>query len=240
MDLTLAGSKLRKKLGSQLRESVSAPVSAFAVQQMQRLGWTEGTGLGKKRDGRVTHIQVVQRKDSAGLGSEKMLTETALPEEWWKDSLGDTLAKLSAAGDSSGKKKRSKKTFTDEELFEATGGARFGMRSGKTRNLAKWRRTESTVSSSTSATNSSTNLAQRTDSNKTIIENCIKGSSCGRSDRKESNQHKREEAPKEKSFTSSKESRERSCKTEEERKERKRLKKEKKKQTKIEKDSSQC
>jgi hypothetical protein len=31
---------------------------------------------------------------------------------------------------------------TDADLFQATGGARFGMRAGKTRNLAKWRRTE--------------------------------------------------------------------------------------------------
>ena len=244
MDLSLAGSKLRKKFGAQLRESVSAPVSAFAVEQMQRLGWTEGTGLGRKRDGRVEHIRVVQRKDSAGLGSEKAVTGAALQDEWWKDSLGDTLAKLSAAADPSGKKKRSKKIFTDEELFEATGGARFGMRAGRTRNLAKWRRTESTISSSTSATNSSgtTKLPQQTDSTKTINENSCESSSCGKSHQKEGNEHTREEASAEARCTLVKASRKRPCETEEERKERKRLKrlkKEKKKRKKIERDDCQ-
>ena len=37
--------------------------------------------------------------------------------------------------------KEKKKIFTDEELFQATGGARFGMRQGA-RQEGKWKRTE--------------------------------------------------------------------------------------------------
>lgn len=47
----LAGSKLRKKLGSSLQESVAAPISDFARKQLAKMGWTEGTGLGKREMG---------------------------------------------------------------------------------------------------------------------------------------------------------------------------------------------
>jgi Pin2-interacting protein X1 len=144
----LAGSKLRKKHGSSLQEHLSAPTSAFARKQLEKMGWTEGTGLGKKRDGITTHVKVKKREDKAGLGIEKVATEKrAAGEQWWKDSLGDTLARL---GSKQKKKKSSKRKreYTDEELFEATGGARFGMRAAPTQKLAKWRRSESGASSS--------------------------------------------------------------------------------------------
>lgn len=131
--------------------------SEFAKRQLERMGWTEGSGLGKERQGRATPILVHKRSDeTGGLGIEQekaRITKHAVQTEWWKDTLGDTLAKL---GGSNSKKKRkldtstrkksdtrsTKRTYTDEELFVATGGARFGMRAGITRNQAKWRRTE--------------------------------------------------------------------------------------------------
>ncbi|GAX12373.1 hypothetical protein FisN_1Hu306 [Fistulifera solaris] len=144
----LAGSKLRKKHGSSLQEHLSAPTSAFARKQLEKMGWTEGTGLGKKRDGITTHVKVKKREEKAGLGIEKVATEKrAAGEQWWKDSLGDTLARL---GSKQKKKKSSKRKreYTDEELFEATGGARFGMRAAPSQKLAKWRRSESGASAS--------------------------------------------------------------------------------------------
>jgi Pin2-interacting protein X1 len=142
--LHLAGSKLRKQLSGSLQEHVSAPTSAFARKQLEKMGWSDGTGLGKKRDGIKTHIKVTKRKDQEGLGAEKAATiKHASSEQWWKDSLGDTLARLSAKkGKKSDKKSKKRKEYTDEELFEATGGSRFGMRAGITKNLGKWRRTE--------------------------------------------------------------------------------------------------
>jgi hypothetical protein len=151
--MDLAGEKLRQQRRRTLCESASAPVSSFAVAQLEKMGWSKGTGLGKKRHGVTTHITVVQRPEAAGLGTatEASIQLQEQQNEWWKDSLGDTLAKLG------GNKKKKRKTYTDDELFEATGGARFGMRAGNTRNLAKWRRTESelsTVSESLSNTES--------------------------------------------------------------------------------------
>ena len=139
----LSGSKLRKKLGASLQESAAAPPSDFARKQLEKLGWTEGTGLGKRRDGIATHIRVTKRKEHSGLGVEKAAAEErAAGEQWWKDSLGDTLAKLGKKKKKGSSSKKRKKVFTDEELFEATGGARFGMRAAPTQKLAKWRRTE--------------------------------------------------------------------------------------------------
>jgi Pin2-interacting protein X1 len=152
--LDLAGSKLRKKLGSSLQESAAAPTSDFAYKQLQKMGWTEGTGLGKKRDGIKTHIRAIKRAEQAGIGTEKAAAEQrAAGESWWKDSLSDTLAKIGKK--KKGSKKR-KKEFTDEELFEATGGARFGMRAAPTKNLAKWRRAESDISETVTRKTAST------------------------------------------------------------------------------------
>jgi Pin2-interacting protein X1 len=140
----ISGSKLRKQLSGSLQEHVSAPTSTFAKKQLEKMGWSDGTGLGKKRDGITTHIKVKKIKDQEGIGAGKAAVDKqASSEQWWKDSLGDTLARLSSKkGKKSDKKSKKRKDYTDEELFEATGGSRFGMRAGITKNLSKWRRTE--------------------------------------------------------------------------------------------------
>jgi Pin2-interacting protein X1 len=127
----LSGSKLRSKLGATLNESASAPSSSFAQRQLEKMGWSSGEGLGKHRQGMASHIKVKKREDEVGLGHVK-------PEfvqhqnQWWNDSMGSVLAKLS------GKKQ---KTATDEDLYNATGGARFGMRAQR-KQTGKWARTE--------------------------------------------------------------------------------------------------
>ena len=153
---SLSGSKLRSKLGATLNESsATTPLhnsSSFAKRHLQKMGWTEGTGLGKRRDGNVTHIRIQQREEEAGLGKEKDGIK-GVGDVWWKESVGGTLARLQSK--SKGKKSKSKdkdkkskdkeksaaKTFTDQELFIATNGARFGMRAQR-RAEGKWKRTE--------------------------------------------------------------------------------------------------
>lgn len=155
----LSGSKLRSKLGAMLNESASAPTSKFAQRHMAKMGWTEGTGLGKNRSGIVSHVKVRKREDEMGLGVEKAAAVEA-GNTWWQDSVGATLARLSKGKDAKSKKKKERskqrsqnnkkvttgegaaKVYTDEELFMATGGARFGMRAQR-RAEAKWARTES-------------------------------------------------------------------------------------------------
>ncbi len=167
----LCGSKLKAKLSSTLNESAAAPISSssFAAKQMAKMGWKEGTGLGKKRDGMVSHIKVKQREENAGLGVEKERTrQMGVEGMWWSNNVSDTLLKLQQQRvkkeESSKKKKKKKdskksskkekkekkkdsssvlvaKVYTDEELFQATGGARFGMRAQR-RAEGKWKRTE--------------------------------------------------------------------------------------------------
>lgn len=164
----LCGSKLRSKLSSTLNEASAAKISSksFAAKQMAKMGWTEGTGLGKKRDGIVSHIKVQKREENAGLGVEKERTRLLGVEGmWWSSSVADTLMRLQqknkGTSDEKTKKKKSKKEkkskkskkdvsiqtnvagkiYTDDELFAATGGARFGTKGGK-RAEGKWERSE--------------------------------------------------------------------------------------------------
>lgn len=185
--LELVGRKHRAKLGAgaTLNEAAAAPTSNFARRQLEKLGWKDGEGLGKKRDGMATHIRAVKRQDSVGLGAENVTTTSSSPShgnasakdaavlagDWWKHSLGDTLARLQQTknkkkkkkdkkekhkkdkkeggceenGEEDNGKKPTKRHFTDDELFQATGGARFGMRQGM-RQAGKWQRAESNIS----------------------------------------------------------------------------------------------
>eukprot|EP00934_Nitzschia_sp_Nitz4_P005754 Nitzschia sp. Nitz4//scaffold18_size181773//173084//173809//NITZ4_001946-RA/size181773-processed-gene-0.73-mRNA-1//-1//CDS//3329540104//5744//frame0 len=147
----IVGKKLRNQLGAQLNEKASLGVtSKFAKAQLEKMGWKEGEGLGKDRQGITTHIKVVKRADGVGLGSSSLDYATQQivgGNEWWKNSVGDTLAKLGKKkkGKDGKDKKKKKRVYTDEELFEATGGARFGMRA-QTQQHGKWQRAESRIS----------------------------------------------------------------------------------------------
>jgi len=170
----LCGSKLRAKLTSTFNESSSQKISttSFAAKQMAKMGWTEGTGLGKKRDGIASHIKVRKREENIGLGVEKERTrQMGIEGMWWSSSVSNTLMKLQQKNKNSKDHKKSKKRrkngknkksnggdgdgdrendeikpriYTDEELFVATGGARFGMRAQR-RAEGKWQRTENST-----------------------------------------------------------------------------------------------
>jgi Pin2-interacting protein X1 len=180
----VCGKKLQAKLGGTLNESATnhspalLPSSqSFAKRQLEKMGWKEGTGLGKRRDGIQRHVVIKQREDEMGLGREKEKARE-IGNVWWRDSVGGTLARLQQqkktmkakkkgeeGDDTKGRRKGEKikertsnithsdgdgsssisvpiRTYTDEELFEATGGARFGMRAQR-RAEGKWKRTES-------------------------------------------------------------------------------------------------
>lgn len=126
----LSGSKLRAKLGSSLNESASAPTSVFAKKQLEKMGWSEGSGLGKNGQGIHTHIKVKKRATDVGLGHSDLPKHDE--NQWWADTCGDTLSRLSG---------NKKKPMTDQDLFQATGGARFGMRAQR-KQTGKWARAE--------------------------------------------------------------------------------------------------
>jgi Pin2-interacting protein X1 len=155
----LCGRKHLSKMTSSLNESVAVGPSSFAKNQLKLMGWKEGEGLGKNRQGMADHIRVTKRKDEEGLGHEKQLASVA-SDQWWSASAGATLLKLQQAKNDRKKKKSKKKdkaekkngkedklpkaakTFTDDELFAATGGARFGTKGKGRRSEVKWARAE--------------------------------------------------------------------------------------------------
>ena len=182
----VCGKKLQAKLGWTLNESATSHSPAllpssqsFAKRQLEKMGWTEGSGLGKRQEGITKHVTIKQREDTMGLGREKEKTRE-INNLWWKESVGGTLARLQQQQQQQRKKetkekkvdkkaKKNKKdknekkistadddedvddhddkqleikTYTDDELFIATGGARYGMRAQR-RALGKWKRTES-------------------------------------------------------------------------------------------------
>eukprot|EP00536_Pseudo-nitzschia_multiseries_P008904 jgi/Psemu1/257671/estExt_Genewise1Plus.C_2360014 len=158
--LQLCGRKHKSRMGANLNESVATGPSDFARKQLEKLGWTEGTGLGKNRDGRAEHIRVTKRKDELALGASAAAIEldpVVTGDQWWKSSKskrksrgGDGSDDGSDDDDNSKTKKKNKNKkrkleYTDEELFEATGGARFGMRA-QTQQKGKWNRAEDKIS----------------------------------------------------------------------------------------------
>jgi len=235
---SVSGSKLQAKLSTTFNEAAAStshlqPTTSFAARHMKKLGWIEGTGLGKEKKGIVSHLKVVKRDDEQklGLGRERgesynhhmntnprtvsasahhhqsLLSETLMKlqqkqrkseKSSSKDDCDDSdndgyrkdrkkqrkddkkikgeiehgsetdkeldleqkrkmvkkekkRRKRKNEGDREEKKEyydsvtksnTSIKIYTDEELFQATGGARFGMRAQR-RAHGKWKRTES-------------------------------------------------------------------------------------------------
>lgn len=141
----LSGKKYQKDTKNLLfNEHVATGPSSFAKRQLESMGWKEGEGLGKHRQGRSTHIRVSKRNEEEGLGHVER-PKSMYEDQWWNSSINVTLAKLQQQRSSKKKAKSKDKVqkviTTDEELFLATGGARFGMRA-QYRAEGKWARTE--------------------------------------------------------------------------------------------------
>ncbi|KAL3913594.1 MAG: hypothetical protein SGARI_000579 [Bacillariaceae sp.] len=137
-----------------MNESAATGPNSLSKKLLQNMGWKEGTGLGKDGKGRKSHIKVQKRVDGVGLGNSSVEIDPVVTgEQWWKNSVGNTLAKLSSSKKKKKDKKKSKQEkskskklhYTDDELFQATGGARFGMRA-QTQQHGKWQRAESGIS----------------------------------------------------------------------------------------------
>jgi Pin2-interacting protein X1 len=149
-------------------ESAASAPSGWAARILEKQGWSEGKGLGRREDGVVGHVKVVKKEDTAALGyREVALRATSGGDQWW---LGDDpFAKArvgGAAADAKGKK-RARSGGGDggggggtsgggaasaggdvqafyKKLFEATGGARLGMRARREQ-PGKWERAEAAL-----------------------------------------------------------------------------------------------
>ena len=150
----LVTKKTLSNLGSQINDSKGSKVSDFAKKQMERMGWKEGQGLGKNKDGITSHIKVSKKLETTGLGLDESKKEIqSKTEHWWHDDFTQHLNQFKIKNVKSKKKKRkleeeqsaanesSKGPPSYDELFEATGGARLGMRA-RAKQSGKHKRTE--------------------------------------------------------------------------------------------------
>ena len=134
----IMGKKWMAELGERGNETAVAPMSAFAMSQMEKMGWKNGKGLGKHETGISTYVRVAHKKDTVGIGGNKLVAEDT--SQWWCTAFDSAAATFhnTAATKHNKKSKKKKKmklinsdTFTpptDAELFEATGGKLFGRR----------------------------------------------------------------------------------------------------------------
>jgi Pin2-interacting protein X1 len=147
----LLSKKTVLKLGSQMNENAACKPSSFAMKQMEKMGWTEGKGLGKTESGISKHITIAKREEAAGLGTEKQKADVHdASETWWHDAFTVNLKhmknKHEKKSKSGSKKRKAEEEVSDappsyDDLFKATGGARLGMRA-RADQKGKLKRTE--------------------------------------------------------------------------------------------------
>uniref|UniRef100_A0A7S2W480 G-patch domain-containing protein n=1 Tax=Mucochytrium quahogii TaxID=96639 RepID=A0A7S2W480_9STRA len=149
-DVLVQGKTLDKLAKFNNERAASAP-SAFALNHLKKLGWSEGDGLGKDRQGMSTHVKVTKKDDTLGIGATAR-TEGEFKNTWWASGLDDALSKFNVpniGGDSEDDSdssdddsdigelekismQRDLSTYTEEDrkLFIACGGRRCGKRAG--------------------------------------------------------------------------------------------------------------
>ena len=128
-------------MSSRTVDSFGSEISTFARRQMEKMGWTEGKGLGKEEQGMASYVKVKKRVEHQGLGTETVQRE-AHQTQWWYNVYDKVASEIeldpSKKKTKKDKKKRKKKLKkkraadfeapTDEALFRATGGKLFGRR----------------------------------------------------------------------------------------------------------------
>ncbi len=117
----------------------------FAHRMLSRMGWKEGEGLGKSKQGVKSFVKVNKRKDGMGLGMEK----DAKKDEWHFGAFEEAILSVQHLDTRKKKRKRREQQLTKveedhvlyREMFSKTGGARLGMRARATQK-GKLERTE--------------------------------------------------------------------------------------------------
>ncbi|XP_665264.1 hypothetical protein, partial [Cryptosporidium hominis TU502] len=69
--------------------------SNIGINLLQKMGWTEGKGLGKEEVGMQECIQIKKKSDNLGLGAKVTRESSQDWSDWWKDAYNNVANKLS-------------------------------------------------------------------------------------------------------------------------------------------------
>ena len=72
---------------------VKKSYSGFGKAMMSKMGWSEGEGLGKNKQGMAEAIKVKKRQDQEGLGAEEM-RKYDWTNKWWEGSFNSAADKF--------------------------------------------------------------------------------------------------------------------------------------------------
>ena len=64
---------------------------SFAKRQLEKFGWKEGQGIGKKMQGSTKSVFIAKKNDTAGLGSS---SKADLYAPWWDDVYAQAAARI--------------------------------------------------------------------------------------------------------------------------------------------------
>lgn len=93
--------------------------SAFGYKMLQKMGWSEGKGLGKNQDGMTEHLRVRKREESLGLGAKVDFTGVSSLSSAVSD-FNRILASLGGTEVSKTGKKRARSDSTDSSAASST------------------------------------------------------------------------------------------------------------------------
>lgn len=115
------------RVGDTLNQAWKNDKTKFGLKMLQKMGWTEGKGLGKREDGVSEHVKVAKKSNNLGLGASHDSTgaagwaSTAVSFNGVLEALGKAYGQPSAKGDSSSSKKRKKSKKRDKRRQKGDG-----------------------------------------------------------------------------------------------------------------------
>lgn len=68
-------------------------VGGIGAKLLCKMGWSEGTGLGAKRDGKVEPLGAPKREENLGLGAERR----PFQDTWWETLMEDAYGKAASS-----------------------------------------------------------------------------------------------------------------------------------------------
>eukprot|EP01017_Pseudomicrothorax_dubius_P050676 TRINITY_DN9635_c0_g1_i3.p2 TRINITY_DN9635_c0_g1~~TRINITY_DN9635_c0_g1_i3.p2 ORF type:complete len:154 (+),score=30.43 TRINITY_DN9635_c0_g1_i3:58-519(+) len=114
--------EFRQKLLASSGVSHKAVESEIGMKLLQKMGWNQGDGLGKNRDGIKECIQVKRRDELVGLGTEKK-GEFKWNDNWWEQTFNSAISKVgvpfNAVSSAPPNENESDSTSSDEEDLRA-------------------------------------------------------------------------------------------------------------------------